>query len=174
MRSKDLLWILAFPFYYLLSALRHELAHAIAAALEGAEIQRVIFWPFINAEGQIRMGAASWLGQSGWLTSAMPYLFDLLVFLIFFYICMAVPFRRQWIWINLIIIGIISPLINSGYTYLVNGIDITDMAAVLPGVLVHIYFIVTLLIYIMGLVMVFSFSRTALPSVGDQILAVEE
>jgi hypothetical protein len=50
-----------------------------------------------------------WEGNTTWLSTAAPYFVDLLTAVLFFWICMRFRFQRRWLWINTIIIGLISP-----------------------------------------------------------------
>jgi hypothetical protein len=93
-----------------------------------------------------------------------PYLCDFLTFTLFFVVCMLVFFKRRWIWLNLIALGIISPLVNSYYNY-TGGLrgpnDVGKLLKMLPDGIVHGYFWWTISAYAVGLVVVFSLSRTA-------------
>jgi hypothetical protein len=59
------------------------------------------------------------------------------------------------VWINLVILGLISPLANSSYEYLIAflrpGSDIARLVYLLPPPAVHAYFGVTLTGYVLGL-----------------------
>jgi hypothetical protein len=72
--------------------------------------------------------------------------------------------RRKWIWLNLVIIGMISPFANSLYNYLGNPGPHTDVGRLLealPNNVVHGYFLLTLSVYALGIFLVFRFSKTA-------------
>jgi hypothetical protein len=88
---------------------------------------------------------------------------DFLTFTVFFVICMLVHFNRRWIWLNLIAIGIISPLVNSIHNYR-SGLsklnDVGELMVSLTENIVHGYFWLTISVYVVGLVIVFSLSRT--------------
>ena len=77
---------------------------------------------------------------------------------------MLVLFKKRWVWLNLIAIGIISPLVNSYYNY-TGGLrgpnDVGELLNMLPEGIVHGYFWLTISLYLVGLVVVFSLSRTA-------------
>ncbi|HET7377247.1 MAG TPA: hypothetical protein VFK30_11095 [Anaerolineae bacterium] len=93
-----------------------------------------------------------------WPVIAAPYLIDLLTFAVFLIICQRVKVSRHWVWLNFIIIGLISPLINSAYNYL-GGLsrhnDVHFLLSSLPSLWVHLYFITTLLLYLIGLTFIF-------------------
>jgi hypothetical protein len=77
---------------------------------------------------------------------------------------MLVVFKRKWIWINLAVIGLISPFANSLYNYRGRLSDLNDVYKIfqaLPDDLVQGYFLFTLWIYLMGIILVFGFSNTA-------------
>ena len=77
---------------------------------------------------------------------------------------MLICFKRRWIWLNLIAIGIISPLVNSIHNYrggLEGPNDVGRLLKLWPDNIVHGYFWLTISLYLVGLVIVFSLSRTA-------------
>jgi hypothetical protein len=76
---------------------------------------------------------------------------------------MRVRFRRKWVWLNLIIIGMISPLVNSLYNYWGSensSNDIGRLFADLPPEIIHGYFILTLFLYVIGIWIVFRRSES--------------
>lgn len=153
---KDLVWLLATPLYILIGTLRHELSHAIVALLLGAKIEQFVFWPTWSEWG-FRWGYVVWYGPPALRVAAAPYLCDLATFAVFFVICTRVRFRRHWVWVNLAIIGLISPLLNSAYNYvrgLMGSGDVARLIEGLPDPLVHAYFAVTLCLYLVGLILV--------------------
>jgi len=156
MRRTDLVWLLAYPLYQLIGTFRHEASHAIAAILQGAVIEEFVFWPTWT-DSRFRWGFARWSGTTDWVVIAAPYLCDLATFIIFFVICTRVRFRRHWVWVNLVAIGLISPLVNSAYNY-VNGIrgggDVARLFSALPNAVAHTHFVATLLVYCIGLLLV--------------------
>ena len=169
LRRGDLLWLLAYPIYQLIGSLRHELSHAIVALLLGAEIEKLVFWPTWSDSG-FRWGYVVWLGQGTLTVTAAPYVCDLVTFVAFFLICTRVGFRRHWVWINLVIIGLISPFVNSAYCYVRGVMGVGDVARLfqeLPDPLVHAYFVVTLVIYLYGLFLVLKPKTTPTAREGD-------
>jgi hypothetical protein len=150
----DLLWLLAAPLYILIGTLRHELSHAIVALLLGARIEQFVFWPTWS-EGSFRWGYVVWYGREALVVTVGPYLCDLAMFALFFMICKRIRFRRHWVWVNLVIIGLISPLLNSAYNYvrgLMGSGDVAKLLGQLPTSAVHAYFGVTLCLYLVGLI----------------------
>jgi len=145
--------------YQLFGTLRHEASHALAATLEGARITEFVFWPTQGYWGYVR-----WNGPVSSATFGAPYLCDFLTFGVFFSVCMLVRFKWRWVWLNLVVIGILSPFVNSFHNYRV-GLrgpnDVGKLLKLLPEDLVHAYFWVTMSLYLVGLVVVFILSRTA-------------
>jgi hypothetical protein len=155
-----LLWVLAYPVYQLIGTFRHEASHALAAILEGYRVTEFVFWP-----SQGSWGYVNWDGPRSVANIGAPYVSDFLTFGLFFVVCMLVRFDRRWIWLNLIAIGIISPMVNSYYNYsggLRGPNDVGKLFTMLPEGIVHGYFWLTIGAYATGLVIVFSLSRTAI------------
>lgn len=154
LQKRDLLWLLAYPIYQIIGTARHEGSHALLAILEGAKIEQFVILPSI-VRGHFLWGYVQWSGQTDWVPVAAPYLCDLLTYLVFFFICTHIPFRSHWVWVNLIILGLVSPLINSTYQYIISFTsptsDIAQLLNQLPQLAVHSYFVVTLGLYILGL-----------------------
>ena len=164
-RLSDLLWALAYPVYQILGTLRHEASHALVGILQGAEITEFVFWPSVNEYGFYWGYVGYSGGETNWLFLAAPYFVDVLTFLVFFSICMWLRFRHKWVWLNLIVIGMISPLVNSFYNYWGSegsSNDVGRLFAELPRQLIHGYFIITLSLYVMGLLLVVRRSKTVL------------
>jgi hypothetical protein len=160
MKRKDLWWILAYPIYQLVGTFRHEASHALVAWLQGARITEFVFWPTPGYWGYV-----NWEGAVSISVSAAPYLCDLLTFLLFFPICLLCDFgKKRWIWLNMIALGIISPLVNSAHNYRGGFSSLNDVGKLLEALspaLVHGYFILTIVVYFTGLVLVFTTSRMA-------------
>jgi hypothetical protein len=165
MKKTDLLWVLAYPLYQLIGTFRHEGAHALFAWLEGAHIQEFVFWPSIHDTRGFRWGYVMWEGDTTWLSTAAPYFMDLLTFLLFFWVCMRTHFKHRWLWVNAIAIGLLSPFINSAYNYWAGLDSLNDVGKLLrdlPPLSVHLYFIVTLAGYLVGMVVVIRGSAMAI------------
>ena len=163
MRKRDLFWLGALPVYMLLGTIRHEAAHALAIWLHGAKIEEFVILPGF-LDGQFYFGYVSWTGEDvSWAATAAPYFLDLLTFSVFFAISAFVRFNRRWIWLNLVIVGLISPLLNSGYQYLKPALgmygDIPALLEELPQAYIHTYMSITILLYLIGLRYVFSRTR---------------
>ncbi len=157
MKKTDFYWLFAYPVYQVIGTFRHEASHALVAWLEGARIIEFVFWPTIRGT-EFYWGYVLWEGRTDWLVLAAPYLVDLLTFGLFFLVCMRAKFVNRAIWLNLVIVGALSPLINSLYNYWgsVGGRnDIGLLFEQLPSTVVHGYFVTTLALYVAGLVLLF-------------------
>lgn len=161
LKKSDLAWILAFPLYQTLGTLRHEGSHALAALLQGTQIEEFVFWPTVTS-GVFRWGYVRLSGSVDWLFYAAPYLGDLLTYSIFAAVCLWIVFRRRWVWLNLVIIGMISPLVNSLYNYWGSQGSTNDVGTLfnmLPPSAVHAYFLITISFYALGIFLVFRVSK---------------
>ena len=129
MRKKDFLWLLLYPVYQTIGTIRHEGSHALAAMAEGAEITEFVFWPHFR-NGEFFFGYVSWEGFTTWFTFAAPYFCDLITFFVALLIILEAEPKRRWLWLNILIIGMLSPFINSVYKYsrgLAVGLDDVDV-----------------------------------------------
>lgn len=147
-RRHDLVWLLAYPAYQIIGTIRHEGSHALAVWAEGGRVLKFVFWP--TWEKQFFWGYVRWSGRIDWLVSAAPYIADLLTFIVFYFICTRVRVKQHWLWVNLYIIGLVSPMINSGYRYFSSFFragDLTGVFEAVPPVFVHAYFIFTIGFY---------------------------
>lgn len=154
MKKKDLFWLLLFPVYLIIGTIRHEGCHALAAMVEGVEVHKFVFWPSIGPGGDFYFGYVSWDGRPSWMTIAAPYVGDLLTFAVGFTLCAYTKIYRRWVWINLLILTVFSPLINSAYNYfggIRNGNDIGFLLQALNPIMIHTYFGLTLAGYTAGL-----------------------
>lgn len=153
MKKKDFLWLLLYPVYQTIGTFRHEGSHALAAMAEGAEVTQFVFWPTFH-NGRLFWGYVSWEGSTTWLTTAAPYFCDLLIALVALLIVLKAKPRHRWLWFNILIIGMLSPFINSAFNYscgLAWGRnDVGELLGVLDPIAVHLYFVFTLLFYAWG------------------------
>jgi hypothetical protein len=162
LRKSDLLWLLGYPVYQLVGTLRHEGGHALAAMLEGAAIREFVWWPTVREGKGFYWGYVCWYGHTSWWTIAAPYLVDLLTYAVFFWLCTRVTFKRRWLWVNAMIVGLVSPLVNSLYNYWGGFRSMNDVGRLLqalPPWQVHAYFASTLVLYGLGLWVVLGRSR---------------
>jgi hypothetical protein len=154
LKKADFLWLLAYPLYQCIGSLRHEASHAVVGWLEGATITAFVFWPTLDQHWGVGWGYVGFSGPRSWLTSAAPYAADLSTFGLFFWLCMRVRFPCRWLWLNAVIVGLISPLVNTAYNY--RGApggtnDVGYLLQVLPPLAVHAYFALTMVLYGMGI-----------------------
>ena len=159
MEWRDLLWLLAYPIYQTFGTIRHEGSHALVAAMEGATIDKFVIYPQTDL-GRFTWGYVQWTGSTDAWVDAAPYLCDLLWFVGFFFIVTRLRIPYHWLWLNIVVIGLISPLVNSLVQWFAGifGSPQTDVAKWLnaaPDALVHLYFLVTLSAYVVGLIAVF-------------------
>ena len=161
MRRVDLLLALIYPLYQIVGTLRHEASHAVVAVLEGARIERFVFWPTIRDGLGFSWGYVQWSGDVGWPAIAAPYVCDLITYVIFWIICVTVPFPRRWVWLNAAIVGLVSPLVNSLYNYLGyrGSNDVGRLLMFLPSGVVHLWFLVSLAVYAVGVRGAFRLAR---------------
>lgn len=151
MRRNDLLWMLAYPLYQVMGTLRHEASHAFSAVLQGGEVEKFVILPSWDASRGLLWGYVRLSENGSWLTLAAPYLADLLTFSLGLVVCTAIPMRRRWLWVNLYILLMLSPLINTLYNYrfgLSQTNDVGRLMHILPPPVVHTFFLLALLYYI--------------------------
>jgi Peptidase M50B-like len=153
MKKKDFLWLLAYPVYQTIGTFRHEVSHALAAMAEGAEVTQFVFWPNFR-DGKVLWGHVAYEGSTTWFTTAAPYFCDLLVFFVALFIILEARPQRRWLWLNILIIGMLSSLVNSAYNYF-DGLarsfnDIGELVGILDPVAVRLYFTLTMLFYAWG------------------------
>lgn len=158
-RRRDLWWILGGPIYAVLCSLRHEASHALVGLIEGARVIEFRFLPILD--GRFRpwsWGHVRFWGDHTWLTTAAPYLCDLVTYGLAFLLLMSISFRRRWLWLNILIVGLASPLVDSLANYVTGllgrGVDVMGLLSGLPDWVVHSYFSGTTLAYAAGLLAV--------------------
>ena len=151
LRRGDWRWLLALPVYQTVSTFRHEGAHALMAMAQGARITEFVFWPTVEQKRGILWGHVSFDGHTTWLMSAAPYLCDLATALLLLAVWVWARRLPRWVWLNLVILFLISPFIDSAYNY-VGGTfrphnDVAKLMRALPDLWVHLYFAVSLAFY---------------------------
>ena len=154
MKKKDLRWLFLFPVYLLLGTIRHEGFHALAAVAEGAKIHQFVFWPSLGPGGEFYFGYVSWQGTASWITTAAPYAGDLLTFLAGFLLLASIRIQHRGLWINILILTMLSPLLNSAYNYgggLRKMNDVGFLLHTLNPLAVHLYFAPTMTLYAFGI-----------------------
>lgn len=166
LERRDLLWTLAFPLYLLLGTLRHEGSHAIVGLLEGASIERFSIVPRWGEH----VGLVKFSAPVSWRCIAAPYLCDLATFIACWLIVWRASLARHWLWANALILGVVSPLVNSasnyfaafpwvdwtpgGFPIMMMAGDVGSLLRTLPRDAVHAYFLATIALYAAGLLAV--------------------
>ena len=153
LRLTDLWWLLAYPLYQTFGTIRHEGSHALAALAEGADVKKFVIYPQTDL-GRFTWGYTEWTGSTGWFTDFAPYLNDLLWFVGFFFLITRIDWRWHALWLNVGIVGLLSPLLNSGVQYVISfWSPESDVAKLREGseALVHLYFLLTLATYVFGI-----------------------
>ena len=116
-----LIHLLAYPLYQLLSTLRHEIAHAVAAKLAGYTITSFKFWPHRDKhDGIFRFGYVAWqLPKGVTKTSAhvtmAPYYVDVVLLVTWVFIYTFVDFSKVHWWLFVAIMLLVSPMLDMIY-----------------------------------------------------------
>jgi hypothetical protein len=154
MKRKDLRWFLLFPVYHTFSTIRHEGSHVLAAMADGAEITKFVFWPSIR-NGEFSFGYVGVEGSTTWFMRAAPYFCDLIIFFVAILVILEAKPQRRWLWLNILIIGMLAPFLNSAYNYfrgVARGLgDVGILLLDLNPIAIHLYFVLTLSFYAWGL-----------------------
>lgn len=153
LKKTSLVWFLGIPVYILINSLRHELSNALMVWLTNGELLHFSFLPVFSASGWLEYGSIRWAGGVEWLILAAPYIGDFLFFSGAAYFCYEKRFENQWLLTNLIIIGLISPIFNTGYEYFSSifmQTDVTRLIELMPfDEIVHIAFVMVLGFYVL-------------------------
>jgi len=164
MKRKDLRWFLLSPVYHTIGTIRHEGSHALAAMAEGAEVTEFVFWPSFR-NGEFSLGYVDFEGSTTWFMVAAPYFCDLIIFFIAILVILGAKPKRRWLWLNILIIGMLTPLLNSAYNYfrgLARGLgDVGILLLDLNPIAIHLYFVLTLLFYAWGLYYCYFHKKTS-------------
>ena len=166
LHMSDLVWFLAYPLYQVIGTIRHEGSHAIVGILEGHRVKEFVFLPRFGGRPWVIWGYVRFDGQYSWLTSAAPYFCDIITFALAFYLLHTYIFKRHWVWMNVVAIGLFGPLINSVYNYTTlfyTWGDLNHLVAVLPRIVVHSYFLATIMAYVAGTIFVLLGARLRCP-----------
>lgn len=154
-RKRDLLWLFAFPLYLTLGTIRHEGSHALVALLEGGDVYLLLVVPTPAGWGGVAMNP-EYVG--GWAVNAAPYLAAAFFYAVFFALLMLRPFRRHWLWLNLVIVGPLSSLIDTANNYLavllVGKGDFANLETLTSPFVVHTVIPVLLCLYLYGLFLI--------------------
>lgn len=153
LKKTNLSWLLGLPVYILINSLRHEISNAFMVWLTNGKLLHFSFLPGFSTSGWLEYGSIRWVGGVEWLILAAPYIGDLLFFSLIAYFCHEKQFKNQWLLTNLIIIGLLSPIFNTGYEYfssIFKQTDVTHLIELMPlDELVHIAFVMVLGFYVL-------------------------
>ena len=148
LHAKDFLWGLAAPIYVLLGTLRHEGSHALVGMATGAKLTSFVFWPSRGHWGYVEFAT-----DPTWPSLAAPYVVDVAVFALGLWLCRRVPQHLHWLWVNLAVILVASPAIDSIYNYVmafVRGGDVAGLFMVFGPVVAHAWFLGTGAWFVLG------------------------
>lgn len=153
LRARDWFWVALAPVYALLGTLRHEGCHAIVGMLSGAHLKKLVFWPSIY-EGQSFWGYVLFdpPRSSLWI-SAAPYLCDVLLVPFMAWITIRFLAGHRKLWIQVTILGIVLPIVDSEYNYLgwaafrSGSNDLAEIATHVPPWSLHIGFGIAALVF---------------------------
>lgn len=118
------MWLALAPGYMMVDTLRHEISHAIVAWLAGVQVLVIHFLPGKQL-GYFSFGYIILGDNASWLIYAAPYFCDLILFTAAYFLLRHVRFRRRWMAVNLVSIGLVSPLFNS-FSGFINSFSITN------------------------------------------------
>jgi hypothetical protein len=155
LKKTDLWWLLGWPVYQLLGTARHELSHAAVAVCQGARIEQIAIVPSFQSDGFL-WGYVSWTGgRVTWLVAAAPYLVDFAFYLAVLFVCLTAFRLRRWLWLNLFILGLLSPFVDTAANYSKlfrrPAGDVNELASQFPPVLIHSLFLGVMLFYLLGM-----------------------
>jgi hypothetical protein len=150
-RRSDLWWLLLFPVYQVIGTARHEAGHALVAWAEGARVDGFVVLP-TRVAGVLYWGFTLWDGPTDWLAAAAPYLLDALTVTVFFPL---IRYARRWphpVRMALVAVGMLSPLVNSAYQYVLYFVrptnDVGVVGVSVPHFFIHAWFLITLPLYV--------------------------
>ncbi|MBN2047984.1 MAG: hypothetical protein JW750_09090 [Anaerolineaceae bacterium] len=165
LRRKDLIWLYGLPVYLWLNSMRRGLALSLAVWIKGGAVEKFRLIPAVQFQGWFQFEQIAWRGEPSLLIVAAPYLFDLLTFIIFYGMFTRFVFRRRWVFINLFIFGMISPIIHSMYHYLLGGVWENDVSRIMnvymQEPLAHVLFVLMIGFFALAIQQVTQSSPTA-------------
>jgi hypothetical protein len=151
LRKSDLWWLTGYPVYQILGTIRHEGSHALAAILQGAHIIKFQVLPSIVPDGRFFWGYVIYAGgHPTWLNAAAPYFCDVLTLPLFSWLALRDRRMPHWLWVNVFVLGVLSPLANTLYNYQ-NAVirhrgDVFVLLTALPNWAVHTVFLAAILL----------------------------
>jgi hypothetical protein len=156
--TKDWLWVLGLPIYILIGTARHEFSHALAATLEGAHVEKIRLIPTLKPGNHVLWGYVNWTGTTTWISLAAPYFCDLATFLLGLWILNSRLRMPHWLSVQVFVIGVLSPAINSLYNYLAvlrnPSADVARILTVISPVWVAAWMVLSLSLYGVGILAV--------------------
>jgi hypothetical protein len=151
------------PPYFVLGTMRHEASHALVGLAMGASIAEYRILPSEVGWGYVRLDPP--IGH--WLVYAAPYFGDALAFGVGCLLCTRLPGRFRGVFINILGLMVLSPMMNSANAYNV-GLrgrgDVAYLLQVCPPVAIHGFFVVALVVYLVGTWLLLTRSPVALYS----------
>jgi hypothetical protein len=133
------------------------------AFLEGAEIEEMRLLPGIHEELGFYLGYVKHSGGTTWLTESAPFLTDVLIILLttlLLYWKPAIRFKNE-----ILLFGYLSPIGDLIYNYQGGfwraGTDVADLHLLLPNSIVHAFFIISIVV---GMIGYFKLRRQNVPS----------
>jgi hypothetical protein len=137
-----------------LTTVRHETAHWITALAQGVEIREVRLFPGIHPELGFYFGYVARGDGGTWMIDAAPFLAAML-WLFAAWLILRRLRRDSKFWSPLFLIGGVSPLIDLAYNYQGGfwrtGSDVHDLFQMLPDVLVHAFFLLSMAVCLVAL-----------------------
>ncbi|NPV78240.1 MAG: hypothetical protein HPY59_17930 [Anaerolineae bacterium] len=152
-RWSDFLWLLFLPGYMLVDTLRHELSHALAAWLMGVRVLTINIIPGRQL-GYFSFGYVILDENANWLVVAAPYFCDLALFVAVFGLIRFRRFERRWVYINLVMMGLLSPLYNSLSGFINSKAiynDVARLMMIFSEVTISYVFLFVILFYLIAL-----------------------
>lgn len=141
LQPRECFWLLALPAYVVIGTVRHEASHALVGTMLGGHIERFVFLPSARFWGMVRFAAPQ---PPPLPTYAAPYVFDVLFLLACAWLCFRIPARLRQLWLNVVVLGVVSPVVDSTYNYVkafIRGGDVATLFQLVPWYLVHLWFI---------------------------------
>lgn len=136
--------IISIVLMILLTTVRHEGSHAVAAWLSDVPIHEIRLLPGVHPELGFYFGYVSRGDGGGWVIDAAPYLSAILWLAVLYPLVRCASGNRQ-LRLPLLFIGVVSPLVDLVYNYQGGlwraGTDVHDLFLALPDPAVHVYFV---------------------------------
>ena len=176
MKRSDAIWLLMLPVYMALDTLRHEASHALAGWLFGGNVLEIHFLPNRNL-GHFSFGYTVLTVELNWLILGAPFIVDMIVFAMAFWLCLHYQQMPRWLWVNVVILGMFLPALDTYQAWWGSQERMNDAAHLLKMTspwLVHGCFLLALRLYAIGILIVWM-QRAPKPMLRDplSLLAAE-